>query len=689
MAETEEKVRDQAEQQTEATGSGEESPSAENGAGRSKLKAAGVAAAVVSGAAVAVGDAREREKRAWSRLEESMRDGAAGPTEAGDPTRPAPPITVPELLWRTVERHGAKAALQYRAGKELTSISYRELAERVANFALGLTQLGVQKGDRVALLSENCPEWAIADLAILSLGAVNVPLYATLPPPQVQHITSDSGAVALIVQNAKQLEKALEVRDRLPDLKQLVLIEAEEAAPEGVTSFAAVEHLGAEQTDRVEFERRWHAVQPEDLASIIYTSGTTGLPKGAMLTHDNFTSNAQSLPPLVDIRADDTFLSWLPLAHVFERMAGHYLPLLAGSTVCYSEGLRHLAREMGEVQPTIMASVPRLYESIQARVLDEVAKLPPVKRKLFHWALEVGARYNGPRKLGERPGIFATAEYRVADRLVLSKIRARSGGQLRFFISGGAPLAVETDRFFTAVGWTVLQGYGLTETSPVISINRPGNAKFGTVGPPVPGVLVRIAEDGEILSKGPHIMQGYYNQPEETAKVIDSDGWFHTGDIGCLDADGFLRITDRKKDLLVLANGKNVAPQPIEELLRASPYIGTAALFGDRQPVVAALIVPNFTQLERWARERGIAAEPRAELLKHAEVRTLYKQEIDAAGAGLADYEKVRRFALLECDFSQEAGELTPTLKLKRRVVAEKYAGTLAALHGGGAGDGG
>jgi long-chain acyl-CoA synthetase len=523
---------------------------------------------------------------------------------------------------------------------------------------------------------------------------VTVPLYSTLPTAQVQHILADSGALVVVVEDQKQLAKVREVRDALLHLRHVILIEerpsavgaSDESSSDGLTTFAAVEAFAAERPDRDrEFERRWHAVQPGDLASIIYTSGTTGLPKGAMITHDNFLSNAQSVPAIVDISAADVFLSFLPLAHVFERMVGHYLPLLTGSTVYYSEGLRQLTRNMPEVEPTVMASVPRLYEGIHARIQEEIAKRPAREQRLFRWAMDVGERHNGQKALGKSPGLVTQAEYALADRLVLSKLRRKVvGSRLRYFISGGAPLGGDTARFFSAAGWEILQGYGLTETSPVITVTRPELNKLGTVGSPVPGVEVRIAEDGEILARGPNIMQGYFNLPDASAEAIDSEGWFHTGDIGQLDGHGYLRITDRKKDLLVLANGKNVAPQPIESALKESPYIGWAALFGDKQPVVVALIVPAFERLKAWAREQNLPTDSMRELLDRSEVRQLYKAEIDAHQKDRADYEKVRRFALLDRDFTLDGGELTPTLKVKRRQVAEQYAAEIARLHVGG-----
>jgi long-chain acyl-CoA synthetase len=653
--------------------------------GKRALAAAGVTAAVLGGAALAVGVARSREGQAWSRMQEEIHGTAGARRQAGDLARSFPEITVPQMLRRTAEQSGPRTALKERVRGRWVTITYAELAERVMSFALGLAELGVGRGDRVALLSDNRTEWAIADLAVLSLGAANVPLYATLPPPQVEHIVRDSGACVLIVEDEKQLKKVEAVREHLPDLRHLVLIEPGDAPPPDTASFSAVEEIGANRPNRgAEYERRWHAVQPHDLASIIYTSGTTGLPKGAMLTHDNFMSNAQCIPTLIHFDSDDLFLSFLPLAHVFARIAGHYLPLLTGSQIVYTS-LRDLKKTLAESEPTVAAFTPRIFESIQEAILEGVAKRPPKERKLFEWALQVGARHNGPKALGKSPGLITRAEYALADRLVLSKLRKKIAGErLRFFIAGGAPLGMDTTQFYTAVGWTMLQGYGLTETSPVIAINRPELNKFGTVGPPIPAVEVRIADDGEILCRGPNIMQGYFNLPEETAKAIDEEGWFHTGDVGQIDADGYLQITDRKKDLIVLANGKNVAPQPIESALKASPFIGWAALFGDKQAQVVALLVPTFDRLKAWAAEQGLPTEPLRALLDRPEVRQLYKKEIDANTKQLADYEKVRRFALLDQDFSIDGGELTPTLKVKRRVLAERYGDVIAGLYQGG-----
>jgi long-chain acyl-CoA synthetase len=606
--------------------------------------------------------------------------------QIGDRNERPPELTVPAMFHRTVARVPHKTALLHKEkDKGFLPLTYKELEDWVREYALGLLDLGVEPGDRVALLSENRPEWAVDDLAVLSIGAINVPMYSTLPPAQVEYVVSDAGAEILVVSNKKQLEKALEVRARLPLLKHVIVMDPPGELPEGVLSMADIRARGAARPDGAEeLRRRAEAVKPHDLASIIYTSGTTGNPKGAVLTHDNFMSNAQSAAPLFEIRENDLFLSFLPLSHVFERLAGYYFPLLVGATIAYAESVFTVQSNMVELKPTVMASVPRLYESLESRIREGIAKQPEKKRKFAEWAVKIGWDYNSKRVAGESPGLLTMILYPLADSKVLAPLRERvTGGKLRFFISGGAPLPVETAKFLTSLGLQVIEGYGLTETSPVICANLPSKTKLGTVGPPIPGVEVRIAEDGEVLSRGPHIMHGYYNNPEATTSAIDAEGWFHTGDVGELDEDGFLKITDRKKDILVLANGKKVAPQPIEAKLKASPYIANAVLFGDKQPQVVALVVPEMDHLKSWAREQKIETEELQELVGDARVKKLYRDEIERLTRDLADFEKIRRFTLLAQDFTQDRDEMTPTLKIKRRVVAEHYAGDIQKMYGG------
>ncbi len=603
--------------------------------------------------------------------------------QIGDASLRPAPLTVPQMFRHSVQGAGPRTAILFKENGSYQPITYTEMNERVRALAAALIALGLEHGDRVGLLSENRPEWAITDIALLTIGTVNVPLYSTLPPAQIEYILANSEARAVFVSSQKQLEKVIAIREQVPLIRHVILMDPTASLPEGVLSFTALIEQGRAMPEGdSSVQARAEQVKPEDLASIIYTSGTTGNPKGAMLSHDNFMSNAQAAAPMVTIHPSDVFLSFLPLSHVFERMAGHYFPLLVGATIAYAESVFTVQTNMGETHPTIMASVPRLYESIHSRLADGIQRRPSRERKMAEWAVGVGTRYHAPRWGGPPPGLMTRLLYPIADRLVLSKMREKAtGGRLRFFISGGAPLPTETGRYLTAIGLNILEGYGLTETSPVISLNPPTGIRIGTVGVTVPGVEVRIADDGEILSRGPHIMRGYFNMPEATEQAINADGWFHTGDIGIIDGSGYLHITDRKKDILVLANGKNVAPQPIENTLKASPYVSAAVLFGDRQPQVVALIVPDLDHLKRWAREQGFETKDVPALLKRPEVIKLYKQEIERLSGELADFERIKRFALLTREFSAEQGELTPTLKIKRKAVAANFSAELDQLY--------
>jgi long-chain acyl-CoA synthetase len=429
------------------------------------------------------------------------------------------------------------------------------------------------------------------------------------------------------------------------------------------------------------FDQRASRVKPDDVATIIYTSGTTGEPKGAMLTHSNIASNVAACLEVIDLGPADTMLSFLPLSHIFERMAGLYAMLAAGATIAYAESMELVAANAVEVHPTILTGVPRFYEKVYARVMENALAQPALRKRIFFWGLHQGLARARARFEGRRLPWLAARRAAIADRLVGAKVRARVGGRLRFCISGGAPLPPKVMEFFFAVGIPIIEGYGLTETSPVICLNRLGHEKPGSVGPPVPGVEVRIAEEGEILTRGPHVMQGYFKNDEATRAAL-RDGWFHTGDVGRLDADGTLTITDRLKDLLVTAGGKKVAPQPLEGRLKSSKWVAEAILLGDRRPFIVCLIVPNFANLESDAKARGRPFASRAALLAQPETRALFQAEIDKLNQDLAPFERVKKFALLERDLSQEAGELTPTLKVRRRVVSERFAEVIAQLYG-------
>ena len=427
-----------------------------------------------------------------------------------------------------------------------------------------------------------------------------------------------------------------------------------------------------------EYEREALAVAPDDLATIIYTSGTTGPPKGVMLSHDNIHSNVQATCRVISME-NDTAISFLPLSHIFERM-GDYWFFTTGTSIAYVENFDLVPQAMLEVRPTIAMSVPRLYEKMYARVLENALSGGAVKKRIFFWARAVADRWADRKLAGREPAALLAVQYALAQKLVFSKLKARTGGRIRYFVSGGAPLAPEINKFFYAAGLTILEGYGLTETSPVIGVNTPANFRIGTIGKPIDGVEVQIAQDGEILTRGPHVMKGYFNKPEATSEVIDAEGWFHTGDIGVIE-EGFLRITDRKKDIIVTAGGKNIAPQPIENMVKANKFVSQAVMIGDRRKFPVLLVVPNFEQLEKWARQRNIIWTDRSQLLAMPAIHARMDEEVRSKLTGLAPFEIPKKIALLGSDFTVESGELTPTLKVKRRVIERNYKALIDSLY--------
>jgi long-chain acyl-CoA synthetase len=571
--------------------------------------------------------------------------------------------------------------MRVRRDGRWTELSYRALAEQVQAASVGLRELGLGDGDRVAILSENRPEWAIADYACLAARCTDVPIYPTLPARQAEYILRDAGAAALLVSSAAQLEKILPLRDRLPALRQVVVFDPGDQ-PAGVLGFDQLLECGRSALARHP-DWRAHALgaRPDDLATLIYTSGTTGDPKGVMLTHGNIASNVTTCVDMFDFRVGDECLSFLPLSHIFERMFGHYSMFHAGVIINYAGGIDTVPADMQDLRPTMMASVPRLYEKIFARVLDSVRASSPLRRKIFAWARMIGEEWVDRSLAGAPISAGLALERRLADRLVFAKLRARTGGRIRFFISGGAPLAPEIAKFFFAAGMPILEGYGLTETSPVMAVNVFGQTKLGTVGRPIPGVEVRIAPDGEIVTRGPNVMHGYYGKPEATAEAVDPDGWFHTGDIGVLDAEGYLKITDRKKDLIVTAGGKNIAPQPIENLAKSSKYVSNAVMLGDRRPFPIMLIVPQADPLKAWCARHGVAEDEVDRMLSVAQVQAKLEREVRRTLRDLAQFEMPKKFLFLARDFSVEGGELTPTLKVRRRVVEERHRAAIEALY--------
>jgi len=579
--------------------------------------------------------------------------------------------SLPAGFLRAIDEHPSPRAQMYRTAERWETISSQEFLRRVAGLANCLVELGMKPGDRVGLFAPNCPEWHTADFAINGSGGVTVPVYFNESPDRMTYILNHCGAQIVFIAGLRQLGKFLQVRGQLSHVQQVIVAGADGTMP---AEFLRYETLiaSAGEKDISSYKARAAEVLPSQLASIIYTSGTTGEPKGVMLTHANFSSNvADSCENIVLRPGEDLAVSFLPLAHVYGRMLD-YLYIFQGCPVAYVPVVENVAQALLEVHPTVLAAVPRFFEKIYARLMEQGSKATGLKRKIFHFAMNI-AREAAPWRCGERSvGPLVRLEWALADRLVYSKIRAGTGGRLRLVLSGGAPLSKSLGEFFWAVGIPIYQGYGLTETSPVLTNNYPHN-RIGSSGKPITNVQIRIADDGEIVAKGPCVMQGYYKSPEATREVLSEDGWFRTGDIGFLDKDNYLFITDRKKDLLKTAAGKFVAPQPIENLLKNSPYILNAMVVGDQRKFVVALIVINPVTLSAKLAEEDLNFSSNAEMAAHPRAYALIEAEVARLAAHLAQYETIKRFALLPDDFTFEGGALTFTMKLKRRVVEKQY----------------
>ena len=581
--------------------------------------------------------------------------------------------TLTRLFFDAVEQHASQpAAFRYKAGGVWTPVPHREAAERVRAIALGLRELGIKEGDRVAILAETRLEWALVDYACLCARAADVPIYPTLPANQVEYMLRDSGAAAVFCSTAAQLAKVVQLRSGLPALKHVIVFEPD-ARRDGAITLADVEAKGRAATARYAgFKDEAVAVRPDDLATLIYTSGTTGTPKGVMLSHNNLWSNVVASVEALRLTGGDSCLACLPLSHIFERMVDYYF-FHVGVTITYAQSIDTLSQDLREVRPSVLVAVPRIYEKVYGRVLEAALTGSALKRKIFLWAKRVGEQWSTHRLSGIAVPLSLAIRHAIADRLVFSKLRARTGGRIKLFVSGGAPLAAEIGRFFYSAGLVTVEGYGLTETSPVLTINPFERPKFGTVGKPIPGVQVKIAPDGEILAKGPNIMRGYYNLPDATREAIDAEGWFHTGDIGEFDAEGYLKITDRKKDLIKTAGGKYVAPQPIENTVKLNKFVANAVVLGDQRKFPIILVAPNFDSLEPWAKERNLVYASRAELLALSDVQAKMEREVVGGLRDLAKFEMPKKVVLIERDFTIESGELTPTLKVKRRAVEKNY----------------
>ena len=579
-------------------------------------------------------------------------------------------------LFKTVVEHDKPEAILTKETGAYAPISSAEFERRVLRLQTALLDAGLGRGDKCALLSENRWEWAATDFAMMSAGIISVPIYPTLPPEQIRYLLEHSESKALFCSTREQLDKILEIRGQLPELGMVAVFDA--VNEPDVRQLSELIGDGAVTADeRARCEAAADAVTADSLASIIYTSGTTGVPKGVMLSHGNLTSNIRD--SLIEVGTDDVALSFLPLCHVAERLAD-YVYFGSGATVAYAESIETVAANMGEVRPTIAVGVPRFFEKVYGRVMAAMAAAPAIRRKIFEWAVSVGKAATPYIANGEPlPGLLGF-KHGLAEKLVFHKLRGRLGGRIRMFISGAAPLPQHLAEFFYALGLPIYEGYGLTETSPLVSINTQANLKFGTVGKLIPNVEVQIDDDGEILVRGPNIMQGYYKMEEQTAEVMDGD-WFRTGDIGKLDGEGYLSITDRKKDMFKTSGGKYIVPAPIENSLKRSQLIETAVVIAEGRNFPSALIVPDFAALSAWAESKGIQAGSNAELCAHEAVLAHMMDEVTGQCSSLAKFEQIKKIALIPNDFSIDGGELTPTMKVRRREVDKKYADVIEGIY--------
>jgi len=586
--------------------------------------------------------------------------------------------TIPRLYQYLTEEYSKETnnyVIKHKVDGKYVGISYDQLKEETDAFAFGLASLGIKKDDKVAIISENRPEWVYSDMAILSLGAVDVPLYPSLTAESVEFILNNSESKIIIVSTKFQLNKVMKVRDKCKTLKFIILLNEKDydSNNKDLINFSKVQESGRafQKQHPSLLKDNVTSIKPSDICTIIYTSGTTGEPKGVVLTHHNILSNVEAALQSFPISNKDVFLSFLPLCHIFERMAGYYTAFSAKCTVCYAESIETVAQNLIEVKPTIMTTVPRLFERIHSKIIKNVESQSEKKQKIFFWAMEAGKKYREAEKNKKIP-LTLKLQFKLADKLVYKTLQEKTGGNLRFFISGGAALPRALGEFFEAIGIKILEGYGLTESSPVIAANRYDDYKFGSVGKPFPGVEVKIASDGEILARGPNIMQGYYKNKKDTEATV-KDGWLYTGDIGVFDADGFLIITDRKKHLFKTSTGKYIAPTPIESLFLASKYIDQFVLIGDRRMFLTALIVPDFEAVKEYADAHKIPYEKVEDLVRDEEIYKMLDKEMDQFQKKLANYERVRKFILLDKPFTIESGEITPSLKIKRKYVEERY----------------
>lgn len=594
--------------------------------------------------------------------------------------------SIPAVFQEQAAKYGDRACVAYKdtGTGSWVDISWNEMNRRIHQLGWYLLSLGIKKGDRVAIFSPNRPEWWIADQAILSVGGVDVPIYATNSAEEARYILENSDTRVCITGTGEHCDKILEVKKKLPKLMKIISIDAIRTKNARVITLAEAMKKGAAFKRKPELDKRIKSIKPRDMATLIYTSGTTGQPKGVILTHDNFISDARQIETDFSEYIDDThvLLSFLPLSHSFERTSGYYFPLFAGCKVAFAEDFATVVDNMKEIRPTFMVSVPRLYEKVHSVILSRLPDAPLIKRIMFRMAMKTASK-NLPYVCNDKPapGLLGL-RVKLFDRLVFAKFREGLGmDRMEFAVSGGAPLSISDAEFFIGMGIKILEGFGLTETSPVTNVNPPWKIKPGTVGPCLSETKVKISDEGELLIKGPQIMKGYFKNKKATAEVFTKDGWFKTGDLARIDEDGYVMITGRIKDIIVTAGGKNISPQNIEGDLKSSKYIEQVAVIGDRRKYLSALVIPSFDNLKKWADKKGIEYQSNAHLVSSTGVHDLLRQEIDRLTRHYARVEQIRKFTLLDAEWTQDTGEITPSLKVKRRVVESKYNGAIEAMY--------
>jgi long-chain acyl-CoA synthetase len=582
-------------------------------------------------------------------------------------------------------RSEGRSMLMYKTDGKYRGIGFADMRDLVEKFANGLAAIGVKENNNISLISENRPEWVVADMAILKLGAVNVSIYPTLTAKQIEYILKDAEVKYAIVSNQMQLTKILKIIDDVPTLRRIITFtEVPDSADHRIIAFSTVLEMGSIfhqlYPDHVLNESK--KVTPDHISAIIYTSGTTGNPKGVMLTHCNIVSNIKAASECIPFSHEDTILSFLPLSHSYERTAGYYTAMSCGALIAYAESIDTVPENLMEVKPTFVTTVPRLFERFYNRLMKQMSEEPILRQKIFQWAIGIGKTHIVARKNRVLAPLI-TFQYRIADKLVFRKIRERTGGKIKFFVSGGAALSAELGEFFESIGIKIIEGYGMTEASPVISVNRLDKYRWGSVGIPLPGVDVKIAPDGEILVRGRNVMKGYWQNPQATSETIDSENWLHTGDIGLVDEDGFLKITDRKKHLFVSSGGKNIAPQHIENLLLQSNLIDQIVLIGEGRMYITALIVPDFDFIRKISKQNGWGDKTNEELALDPNVYDYINKEINKIQRDLAAYERVRKFTILQMPLTIENDELTPSLKVRRRFVENKFKNLIDKMYEG------